>query len=172
MAEETKILPSSVKSLGKHLKEGRSPGVPSTQAPLNFCRFFLFSSKKGIFFCQILIERRLPLSLEKVLPWIWKEIYDVFFAVMGYCVCSSLLSLSKARTPLWVLWNVLSRVNYFPWEGWDYNKLQIKKIKFPGRSLSINLQVIFPHSPLGIIQTELFPVLVTNVPSPVFRNKA
>lgn len=129
MAEETKILPSSVKSLGKHLKEGRSPGVPSTQALLHFCRFFLFSSKKGIFFCQIIIERRLPLSLDQVLPWIWTEIYDVFFAVMGYCVYSSLLSLSKERTPLWVLWNVLSRVNYFPWEGRDYNKLQILKKK-------------------------------------------
>lgn len=92
---------------------------------------------------------------------------------MGYCVYSSLLSLSKARTSLWVLWNILNKANYFPWEGQDYNKLQIlKEIKFPGRSLSINLQVIFPHSPLGITQTELCPALVSNVPSTVFRNKA
>lgn len=172
MAEETKILSSSVKSLGKHLKEGWSPWVPSTQAPLYFCWFFSFQFKKGCWHF-LLIERRLPLSLEKILPWIWREIYDVFFAVMGYCVYSSLLSLSKARTSLWVLRNVLSGANCFPWEGRDYNKEQIlKKIKFPGRSLSINLQVIFPHSPLGIMQTELCPALVTNVPGPDFRNKA
>lgn len=47
MAEETKILSSSVKSLGKHLKEGWSPWVPSTQAPLYFCWFFSFQFKEG-----------------------------------------------------------------------------------------------------------------------------
>lgn len=74
MAGVTKILLSSVKSLGKHLKEGWSPWVPSTQAPLHFCLFFLFSSKKGfgIFFCQILIERRLFLWKNSYLGSEWK----------------------------------------------------------------------------------------------------
>lgn len=174
MAEETKILPSSVKTLGKHLKEGQSPWVPSTQAPPHFCRFS-FQFKEGCWhFLLPDLNREEASSFSGKIPtsdpnrnlWHFLCCYGIlclFLSVVSQQ--SKNFSLGLMKCPEWS--------KLFPLGGTRLQQTaNIKKIKFPGRSLSISLQVIFPHSPLGIIQTELCPALVTNVPSPVFRNKA
>lgn len=121
----------------------------------------LFSSVQRrvtvFYFFHILLERRLLFSLleKSTKGKLWR--FLCLCGILWFFLSSTLAKqglLFGAYKMLWVE-QIISL-------GRDLitTNCKFKRKKFPGRGHSINLQVIFPHSPLCITQTELCPALL------------